>query len=158
MKPRPEHFTAIIDTREQDPWELSPMRTEVGTLPTGDYSLRGMENSIAIERKSLPDFLSCVGRNRERFEREVQRLLAYPTRALVIESTWYEIETGNYKSEVHPRAATGSIIGWIARGLPVVLARNHANAGQLVQRLLFTTARRRIEENQTLLSQLTKGD
>jgi hypothetical protein len=33
------------------------MRTESGTLTVGDYSLAGMERIIAIERKSLADFV-----------------------------------------------------------------------------------------------------
>ena len=51
----PRDIVAIIDTREQAPLDLSPLRTEKGTLTTGDYSIKGLESEIAIERKSLPD-------------------------------------------------------------------------------------------------------
>jgi DNA excision repair protein ERCC-4 len=146
MTLRPEQVTAIIDTREQHPLNLDPLPVETGTLTTGDYSIRGLEHVIAVERKSLADMLGCIGGGRERFEREVQRLLAYPCRALVIESTWPEIETGDWRSKIKPAAAIGSLLGWIEQGLPVVMCGDHDRAGQYVARLLFTSARRRWRE------------
>ena len=83
----PEQIVAIIDTREQLPLDLSPLASIRGTLQTGDYSVRGLENVVAIERKSLDDLLACCGRERDRFEKEIQRLVAYPVRALVIEAS-----------------------------------------------------------------------
>lgn len=56
---KPEHITVIIDTREQLPYDLSPMRMEPGTLSEGDYSVKSFEDVISIERKSLPDYLAC---------------------------------------------------------------------------------------------------
>jgi DNA excision repair protein ERCC-4 len=85
---RYESVTAVIDTRERHPLDLAPLRTITATLTTGDYSIQGLESIVAIERKELGDLLSCVGVEHERFEREVQRLLAYPVRCIVVESTW----------------------------------------------------------------------
>lgn len=142
----PEAVTAIIDTREQRPLDLSPLRTEVGTLATGDYSVKGLEHVAAIERKSLPDLLSCVGTERERFDKEVQRLLAYPVRCLVIETTWGILERGDWRSRVTAAAAIGSVLGWMAMGLPVLMAETHERAGKYTSRLLYTAARRRYRE------------
>lgn len=136
---KPEHVTAIIDTREQDALCLDPLRVETGTLTTGDYSLKGMEHVVAVERKSLSDLLGCVGQQRERFDKEVRRLLAYPCRALVVESAWPELEAGEWRSKVTPQAAIGSLLGWIETGLPVVMAGDHERAGRYVARLLFTS-------------------
>jgi DNA excision repair protein ERCC-4 len=61
---RPEQVVAIVDTREQLPLDLAPLAVEVGTLATGDYSVRGLVDVIAIERKSLPDLLGCIGQDR----------------------------------------------------------------------------------------------
>jgi len=58
------------------------LRSVTGTLATGDYSIAELESVVAIERKSQADMLSCIGGERERFEREVQRLLSFPVRAL----------------------------------------------------------------------------
>lgn len=149
---KPASVTAIIDSREQLPLDLSQLRTVVGTLAAGDYSVKGLENIVAIERKSLSDLLGCVGRDRERFDREVQRLLAYPTRVLVVESTWASIEIGAWtRSRVTPAAAIGSLLGWVAAGLPVVMAGDHERAGRYTSRLLFTAARRRWRESRQLM-------
>ena len=139
---KPEQITAIVDTREQTPLDLAPLTVEVGTLPTGDYSVKGLVNVIAIERKSLTDLLGCIGQDRERFDREVMRLLAYPVRAIVIEATWQEVEAGQWRSKITPAAAVGSLLGWIAAGVPVVMTGDHTRAGRDVSRLLFTAARR----------------
>lgn len=139
---------ALVDTREQNPLDLSPLRTERATLVTGDYTIKGLERQIAIERKSLSDLVGVIGRDRERFEREVQRLLAYPVRALVVESDWTEIEMRQWpaKSRIAPSHVVGSLLGWQALGLPVLMAGNHRRAGKLVARLLYISARRRWRE------------
>ena len=145
----PSQVVAIVDSREQLPLELSPLQMTVGTLTTGDYSLVGLQDHVAIERKSLPDLLGCIGRDRERFEREAQRLKAYPVRCLVVESTWPELEAGEWRSKVKPAAVVGSVLAWIAGGLPVVMAGDHERAGRYVARLLYLTARRRWREVRT---------
>ena len=94
-EPAYERLTAIIDRREQQPLELAPLRARRGTLTTGDYSLAGLEHIVAVERKSLADLVACCGGARARFEREVQRLLAYPARALVVESSWTQLGGGD---------------------------------------------------------------
>ncbi|HWA99003.1 MAG TPA: ERCC4 domain-containing protein [Pirellulales bacterium] len=123
-----------------------------GTLPTGDYSIRGLEQVVAIERKSEPDLLCCIGAERERFDREVQRLLAYPVRALVVESCWASMERGAWRSSVTPAAAVGSLLGWVAAGLPVLMVGDHQTAGRYVSRLLYIASRRRWREARALLS------
>ena len=143
---KPETITAIVDTREQCPLNLTPLQTIRGSLTTGDYSVAGLEHVVAVERKSLPDLIACVGVERQRFDREVQRLLAYSVRCLVVESTWQEIEQGGWRSNVTANAAVGSLLGWIASGLPIVMAGDHARAGRFVSRILFTAARRRWRE------------
>jgi ERCC4-type nuclease len=151
----PEELTAVVDTRERQPLDLAPLRACYGTLPTGDYSLLGLEHVVAIERKSLPDLLGCVGRQRRRFDREVQRLLAYPVRALVVEASWTELEAGKWEQRVRPTAVIGSCLGWVAAGLPVLMASGHRQAGRFVSRLLWLAAQRRWRENRALLGALS---
>lgn len=142
----PESITALVDSREQTPLDLSPLRTEPATLDTGDYSVRGLEQVIRIERKSLPDLVACVGRERERFDREVQRLLSYPVRVLLVEATWQDIERGDWRGKVTPAAVEGSLLGWIAAGLSVELVGDHHRAGRFAARILYITAKRRWRE------------
>lgn len=145
-------IVAVIDTREQLPLDLSPLQTVPGTLATGDYSVRGLEAIVAIERKSLGDMLSCIGTDRARFDREVQRLLAYPTRCLIVEASWIELEAGEWRSKITPKAAINSLLGWSAMGLPVILAGDHKRAGQYVARMLYIAVRRRWREAQALVN------
>ncbi|MDD2967544.1 MAG: ERCC4 domain-containing protein [Desulfovibrionaceae bacterium] len=81
----------IIDSREQSPFafhnEKYGVEKAVGTLSIGDYSLAGLEDHIAVERKSLPDLVLCLGRERDRFERELQRGAALDAFCVVCEGS-----------------------------------------------------------------------
>lgn len=157
-EPKPETFCGLIDPREQRPVELSPMRSKAKTLPTGDYSVEFLEHVIAIERKSAEDMLACISRERDRFEREIQRLLAYPVRAIVVEAGWQYFERGEWRGHVKPAAAIGSLLGWITAGVPVVMAYDHARAGRFISRMLFTAAKRRWKEARGLVGGILVGD
>ena len=154
---KPTDVTAIIDTREQAPFDLEPLKQVKGTLTTGDYSIIGLEHVVAVERKSLQDLIGCVGKHRERFEKEIQRLMAYPVRALVVEADWSNIELKQYRGEVSPNAALGSIYGWMAKGLPVYMAGDRKRAQDFTTRFLFIAARRRWAESQAFIKQVIEG-
>lgn len=151
---RVEDLTLVIDTREQAPLDLAPFRAELGTLDTGDYSVMGLEHVVAVERKSLPDLVQCVGRERERFERELQRLLAYPHRAVVVEATWADLAAGEWRGMVAPKAVWGSVTSWTARGIPFLLAGDRAGAADAVKALLWHAARHRLQELRTFADTL----
>src|SRR5271167_1971536 len=99
----------IVDSREQCPFNFGPFPIERRTLKTGDYSVKtkdlNLVSRVAIERKSLPDLLGCIGQSRQRFERELVRLSALEYGALVFEFSMLDLLTGGEYSDVHPRAA-----------------------------------------------------
>ena len=65
-------------TREQEPLTFQRLRSVRGTLYSGDYSVAGLTELFAIERKSVADLVGCcMGENRTRFERELHRLRGY---------------------------------------------------------------------------------
>ncbi len=142
----PEQVTAVIDAREQIPFSLAPLQTIRGTLATGDYSVAGLEDVIALERKSLADLICCVTGERERFQRELIRLLGYPTRAVIIEASWADLERGNWRSKVTPAAVVASITSWIGLGIPFVMAGDRRAADEAAAKILFYSARRRWRE------------
>lgn len=155
---RPEDVTVLVDTREQLPWDLAPLKqqrlaTEEG-LPTGDYTVKGLEHLVVLERKSLDDLVGCCGSGRERFEREIQRLLAYPHRAVIVEASWDDLMRGDWRSRVLPQVVTGSVIGWTARGVPFLMAGCRAAAQQAASRFLFAAARQRWREAVGLVESL----
>lgn len=150
----PDDLTAICDTREQRPLDLAPMKIERKGLTTGDYSIAGLEHVIAVERKSLDDLLQCIGQERERFDREMHRILAYPHKMLVIEATWADIRAGKWRQKVHANAVAGSLLGWMSKGIPVFFAPDHDSAGGIVRHFLFLSARRRWEEARAMVPHL----
>lgn len=46
-----EDFTIIVDTREQQPWTFEEYVVANKKLDTGDYSIEGLQDFFAIERK-----------------------------------------------------------------------------------------------------------
>ena len=141
----------IIDRREKTPWRFSNLRTEPGSLTTGDYSVWGLEHLIAVERKSLGDLLSCIGIHRDRFRRELARLRGFRFRALVIEASYADLERGGWRSQVKPAAALGSLAAWTVQfSLPIMLVGTHKAGAEFCERYLFQAARRIVQENAAL--------
>ena len=126
----------IIDSREQDPLEFIG-ESEVGTLSTGDYSLKGFEDYIAIERKSLPDLLGSITSGRDRFERELSRSRGLEYFAIVVESDFSDISKGNFKSKMSVTSAVASILAFSVRyKLPIFFCQDRQQASQIVEGLL----------------------
>jgi ERCC4-type nuclease len=71
-----DRITVVVDTREQEPYSFDSDKVSAvrKALPAGDYSLVGLEERVAVERKSLTDFVSTVIRGRKRFHRELEKL------------------------------------------------------------------------------------
>ena len=108
----------IIDSREQNPFSFEGRDCEVmtGALATGDYSLQGLEDKIAIERKSLDDLVGCLtGDNRARFERELARGRGLDFFAVVIEAGFQELTAKQYRSGMNPHSAAQSILAFQVR-------------------------------------------
>jgi ERCC4-type nuclease len=129
----------VIDTREQEPYGFDAGRVRAirRVLPAGDYSLEGHESSVAIERKSLPDFVSTVIHNRARFYRELDRLREYRAAAVVVEGNLSDILTGSYRSAAHPNTLLGSVAAIsIDFGVPVLFCSNRQAAIRFVEAYL----------------------
>ncbi len=73
-------------------------------LRTGDYSVSGYEDQVAIERKTIDDLVGCLGKHRDRFERELQRAKDFQFFAVVVESSYFELSEGIYRSRLHPNS------------------------------------------------------
>ncbi len=141
--------TIIIDSREQTPFEFTNMPSEPGTLDTGDYSVKGLEHRVTVERKSLEDLLACCGRDRDRFKRELQRMRAYRFRLLVVEASAAELEAGEWRSKLKPAHVMGSLSAWMIQyELPIWLAGTHEAGARFVERFLYQAARRIAAEAQ----------
>lgn len=107
----------VVDTREQIKLPFSEYQVEVveGTLTAGDYSIPGLESLVAVERKSLADLTMCLGRERPRFERELERLRGFEAAAVVVESPMAALALGEYRSALNPKAAYESVVAFMVR-------------------------------------------
>lgn len=67
----------------------------------------GLESRIAIERKSLDDYINTVLRASARFRRELEKLQQMDFAAVVVECSYSDMLTGQYDAKIHPSALAG---------------------------------------------------
>lgn len=130
--------TVLVDTREQMPLGLARFDNWIAgcraaTLETGDYSIEGMESLVCLERKSLVDLVGTLMHNRPRFFRELERMQAFPYRAILVEASYEDIKSPyKFTDDVtaHPNGVSGSLDALEVRfGIPVLYtSRNRALA------------------------------
>jgi ERCC4-type nuclease len=148
--------TIIIDSREQTPLQFTNLPTVVSTLPTGDYSVLGLENDFTVERKTIVDLIRSLTTGRERFMRELQRLLAYPFRRLLIIGSEEEIRQGDWKySKANPKSILHSLHAIEVRGIPITYAQNPTTAASLIERWAFWRSREVLKISSCLLTNRT---
>lgn len=143
LKKTLDHSQVIIltDSREQTPLDLRPLKQQTATLTTGDYTIKGLEQLVICERKSLQDLVMCVTKERERFEKEIQRMLAFHMPILCIEAHLVEVQQQKYRGATTPQSILGSIWSWQARGINVVWGGDHKNCGVTMAGILYSFAR-----------------
>ncbi len=130
-------YVVCIDTREQLPYEFTGItnktrrsgklitkdivvRSQECTLASGDYSLLGFEDKVAVERKSKADAYGTFGRGRARFERELERLNEMDFAAVLVECEWNALVRHPPKnSKLSPKSVDRSILAWMQRYIRV---------------------------------------
>jgi DNA excision repair protein ERCC-4 len=131
----------VVDTREQLPYSFETP-SEVGTVPVGDYTIAGLENRVAIERKSLDDLIGCLTTGRERFERELHKSRALDYFAVVVEASLSDIANGEYRSNVGPKSAIQSLLAFSVRyRLPIFFCESREYGQRVTESLLLKYGR-----------------
>lgn len=147
----------ITDTREQMPYQFKRypgVELISGTLTTGDYSIPGFTDEVAIERKELPDLMGCLTHDRERFARELERLRGYHSAALLIEAPFAAIKAGRYRSRMSPDAAVQSILSIMQRyRMPVFFAADRTAGEAFVYDFLRHFIRHAAERYKAIAAQ-----
>ena len=132
----------IVDSREQCPYTFAPPRYEgvtaqTATLTTGDYSLAGLQDRIALERKSLDDLTGTLTKGRERFERECERGRGMDYFGLIIEASLEDIRAHKYQSQMTPQSLLQSLAAFSVRyGLHVHWCGSRAGGEYMTYSLL----------------------
>lgn len=152
------HLT--IDTREQQPYRFANCASKhvdfaierVG-LKAGDYAAMLTPDALPseqliIERKTASDLLGTISHGRERFERELERMVEYDFKALVIEATLPELVAN--PGGMSPASIVGSLIAFAQRfNIHVLYAGNRAYA----ERLTFKFCERWVRDRTLLKSE-----
>ncbi len=136
----PQPVTIVIDTREQEYYSFDPRlaATVRRALSAGDYSIDGLENTVAVERKSLDDFVSTVIHSRARFRKELRKLAEYRAACVVVEAGLLEVMLHRYRGDAHPNAVLGSALSIILDfRIPVFFCSSRQAACQFVQAYLL---------------------
>ena len=132
--------TIIIDTREQEPYSFDSRLVAAvrRALPAGDYSVEGLEERVAVERKSLDDFVSTVIHARQRFREELRKLAGYRAACVVVEAGVADVLLQRYRGQAHPNAVVGNALSIILDfGVPVFFCGSRQAACQFVQAYLL---------------------
>jgi DNA excision repair protein ERCC-4 len=122
-------FRIVVDTREQLPYTFAGLTSDAkagrlpiavetitGTIESGDYTIEGMANRVAVERKSKADLFGTIGKGRERFQRELARLNELEFAIVVVEAEWVEIfRYPPVRSKLTPKTIFRSVNAWEQR-------------------------------------------
>jgi hypothetical protein len=90
------NYTVIKDTREQDGWFFSEYDKcagmEVAGLHTGDYTIKGHEDLVCIERKGCTSEVAMnLGRKKTPFQAEMERMKDFPFSFIICEFSMSEL-------------------------------------------------------------------
>lgn len=125
-------FTIVVDSNESAPWHFTGMPIDgdrhdrVYIVPIerqamyrkglADYSIKGCEQLVQIERKSLPDLFGTLAGRRDEFKAEIDRINSTCMfAAVVIEADFVEIAGGCERSQLSPKSVLRTIISWSIR-------------------------------------------
>ncbi len=128
----------LIDTREKLPFQFGDDVDTVKTkLEVGDYSLKGLEHLVSIERKSLDDFINSTIHNKRRFKHNLIDLSRMEHKAIVVEASLRDVFMHRYKSKTHNQAVFGIVAAISGKWkIPVFFWENHAYAQMMVEKYL----------------------
>lgn len=113
----------IEDTREQLAWRFDPdvFSVESGTMKTGDYTIKGYEDRICVERKSLGDFVGSVIQNWLHHRKRWYRMASFDIAAVVVEANIEDVWAHRYESEANPASVLGKAHAiFLDHNLPVL--------------------------------------
>lgn len=132
----------LVDTRERTPLAFDHLQSAPATLQSGDYSVRGLEEVFAVERKTLSDLAGSLRSGRARFMRELHRLRGFSFARLLVVGTIQELYTLSQRGRANPDQIEHSLLAIEQRyAVPVVRVDTPAHAALLVETWAFTAWR-----------------
>lgn len=138
--PRP---VILVDTREKNPfsfhrfghWFSGIQKT---ALETGDYSIAGLEQVCAVERKDLPDLVQSLTTNRRVFVERLRRMSCHRHRLLVITAALSQVKSRYPFSDASPNRITQSLVAALAGlAVPFLCVETHELGEEIVASYLY---------------------
>jgi ERCC4-type nuclease len=145
----------IIDTREKLPWLFAPevAYTLREGLSAGDYSLRGFEDRVSVERKELNDLVGTLFFDWVRFKKELRKLAGYELACIAVEADIRDVADRKYTADIHPNSILGRCHAIYADyGIPTFFWGERVYARAMGERFLLMAHKRlngNISENVT---------
>ncbi len=135
----PSGLVLVIDTREQAPFKPDGVPSLRRKIDYGDYSIKGFESQVSIERKGLEDFYGSIGRGRDRFKRMLERMQETEFRGLVIEAHENEVLTPELSySNIHKNSVYSTIIALeIKYGLHIYMGSRKDCENKMLNWLIY---------------------
>ena len=138
--PRP---TLVVDTREQNPFSFARFQgwfagVEKKPLEVGDYSVAGLEDVCAVERKDLYDLVRSFTVDRSVFVKRLRWMSEFPDRLLVVTAPLSQAKSRYEHSPANPNQVTQSLIAALA-GLrvPFLCVETHELGEEIVASYLY---------------------
>ncbi len=134
----PNDFCIIIDTRENQMLFKRPPKgllTVRDKLEVGDYSIKGFESNITVERKNLDDFLQSISSGHKDFTKRLERMNLYERKYLLIESTESDLLSlqPQLYSKIHPNVIRGALASiWGKYNVPIYFAETRRHAERFI--------------------------
>ena len=156
----------LVDSREHLPYEFKGLVRIAGTitqtLPAGDYAIAEAPAIFCVERRRVEEFntiFSNPSDNRPRFLRELEPLLAYPHRFLVIEGAIQYNSGGGRLGQYHRNGMVDFLDALTARfGLQIIYSDSREAAEERVANLAALHYAYHLAEQQGLGRCLTEND
>lgn len=133
----------LVDTKEVHPYTFEGLVRVAGTtrepLTAGDYAIQEAPDIFRVERRRVEEFntiFSNPSDNRPRFLHELEPLLAFPHRFLVIEGTIQYTKGGGRLGQYHKNGLLDFIDALTARfGITLIYADSREEAEERVANL-----------------------
>ncbi|MCP4677616.1 MAG: hypothetical protein GY854_19295 [Deltaproteobacteria bacterium] len=149
----------VVDTREQLPYSFDEDKADSvrRKLAAGDYSIEGFEDRVAVERKTMDDFVNTVIHRRKRFYKELRLLAEYELACVVVEASLETVHNGLYVGEAHPNAVFGSAVSiCVDFGVPVFFCSDRQLARKFTEMFLLRAHRRLTRDDEKFGAEHTK--
>ena len=119
---------------------------EKTSLFTGDYTIKGLESILTIERKSLGDWVKTCIHDWIRFRKQLYRMAGMDLAAIVVEANVGDVWERKYETEALPQSIIGKAHAClIDHGVPVIWGGDRKYCIPLVERIFIQAAEKMLK-------------